>query len=492
MSAERLAAGLTSLVSPRLDWETCDLSPEEYRRYQGKRLRTTLRISKIFDFLGLSAEIGVPVIGLGMVLSGAGCASVEAAVMERANLPPVAPGQDSSEVELSDIYAPAAFNEQRALTSGEKPRNYWRLTPSQQALVKAQEAQGIESTWPGVAETRIETDKKTLIDLARVTSGITPEALEPFEQKPEVPVVLSAPTKQPAPKPEPTPTPEPTLPELTMETEVVTPAGNDLKKEGAVHVIVSGQTLSEISRLYEVPLTAILEANQIENSNLIEIGQRIIIPENIGRKKDLEISPNETILPVPLDGQNFSLSCESSAAAMVAANFQPVPPKGYSSWEDYFINAIPLNCNPHKGFRGLITGKMSTSCDANLDLGYGVYAEPVAEALRRTGFEAEVEFGVDYGQVANEVKAGNPVVVWISDWEGMYLRTEIDPEDGQEYVLYSGQHVWVISGVSKDENGYRFLIKDPAWGGWAYWSREFPNWDVFNGMRLVVKGVSSS
>lgn len=44
------------------------------------------------------------------------------------------------------------------------------------------------------------------------------------------------------------------------------------------HTVVRGDTLSKISRKYNVKMSAIISANNIRNKNLLSIGQQLIIP----------------------------------------------------------------------------------------------------------------------------------------------------------------------------------------------------------------------
>lgn len=191
------------------------------------------------------------------------------------------------------------------------------------------------------------------------------------------------------------------------------------------------------------------------------------------------------ILPVKPDAQDFSLSCESSAAAMVASYFELNLPEGFESWEDYFVETIPPNCNPHRGFRGEINGHLSTSC--NPPNGYGVYAEPIAEALRSIGLRAYVKYGVDYQSVRKAIERGWPVIVWMSGRDNPPIEKEVDPETGQFYSLVLGEHVLVVIGF-EDE---KFLVNDP-WRGRQYWVSGFKNWELFDGMRVVVGPPSTN
>lgn len=49
-----------------------------------------------------------------------------------------------------------------------------------------------------------------------------------------------------------------------------------------VHVVERGDTLAEIAARYDVPIGTLIAANDIENPNLIHVGQRIALPEGDG------------------------------------------------------------------------------------------------------------------------------------------------------------------------------------------------------------------
>jgi uncharacterized protein YvpB len=97
---------------------------------------------------------------------------------------------------------------------------------------------------------------------------------------------------------------------------------------------------------------------------------------------------------------------------MIAAYFINQPPDGYQDWEEYFVKNLPINCNPHKGFRRLINGVLGTECHGSY--GYVVYAEPLKDLFSQIGLHTDVRYGMTYEELASEVKSGNPVIVWIS------------------------------------------------------------------------------
>ncbi len=97
----------------------------------------------------------------------------------------------------------------------------------------------------------------------------------------ETPGVPAAPTATPPPPTEPTATP------VSVKTAVPSPSATPLPTETPVattraqrtHVVQPGETLSSIARQYGVTYQAILEANGLEDPNLIAVGQELIIPQ---------------------------------------------------------------------------------------------------------------------------------------------------------------------------------------------------------------------
>lgn len=196
--------------------------------------------------------------------------------------------------------------------------------------------------------------------------------------------------------------------------------------------------------------------------------------------------PRKVMIGVPLATQSYNLDCELAAAAMALTYFNPNPPEGYTTWEEYLVKEIPRDCNPYKGFRGSINGIASTRCDP--PYGYGVYAHPIAKVLKEAGFEAQAIKGMTYGQLKQEIDKGHPVVVWIS-WQDKPVITET-PENGTPYPLVYGEHAVLVIGYSEGPNGkINFYYNDPS--GWHYSRVRFPRWEDFENMALVIKGLAS-
>ncbi len=78
----------------------------------------------------------------------------------------------------------------------------------------------------------------------------------------------------------PTWTPEPTEPIATPQVggeEGATPEANTEGQE--TYTVQPGDTLAEIAAAFGVTLEALVEANNIENIDVIEVGQVLIIPQ---------------------------------------------------------------------------------------------------------------------------------------------------------------------------------------------------------------------
>lgn len=202
------------------------------------------------------------------------------------------------------------------------------------------------------------------------------------------------------------------------------------------------------------------------------------------RKANLNKQNKIMVLPVKPDRQDLPLSCEASAAGMLAEAFAKKYgvslPRGYKSWEDYLIKTVPRDENPHHGFRGNITGKQG------LD-DYGIYAEPVAEALNKVGIPAKVRWNLSYDEVAAEIKRGYGVVIWVSYWKSLVTREQYDDRYNEKFTLVGGEHTVVVYGVRHAPNaphGWEFFVADPLSG--SYISREFSRWKYFNNSGLAI------
>jgi uncharacterized protein YvpB len=162
--------------------------------------------------------------------------------------------------------------------------------------------------------------------------------------------------------------------------------------------------------------------------------------DNIGVRMDKlrmeNALPSEARLTVARQQQSHNLSCESSAASMVAQYH------GVDLSEAEVLAALPLNDNPHLGFRGNVDGPTGGIQD------YGVYAGPILEILESQGLKAWlVEGGLDGIKAA--IARGNPVIAWVTYDCNSSTPTNAEI-DGKPVTLVPWQHVVVVTGYNDE------------------------------------------
>ncbi|MGD9144903.1 MAG: C39 family peptidase [Anaerolineae bacterium] len=151
-------------------------------------------------------------------------------------------------------------------------------------------------------------------------------------------------------------------------------------------------------------------------------------------ERGTQTPPSEVHLSVARQRQSHNLSCESSAASMVAG-YHGIPLS-----EAEVLAALPLSDNPYLGFRGNVDGPTGGIED------YGVYAGPILDILTNRGLQAwPVEGGLD--GIKGALARGNPVIAWITYdcWPSTPTSQMIGD---QEVILVPYQHVVVVTGYS--------------------------------------------
>jgi uncharacterized protein YvpB len=115
---------------------------------------------------------------------------------------------------------------------------------------------------------------------------------------------------------------------------------------------------------------------------------------------------------------------------------------GVSLSEDDVLAALPLDDNPHLGFRGNVDGPTGGLQD------YGVYAGPILSILKSQGLSAwPVEGGLDGIRAA--ITRGNPVIAWVTyDCQPSTPSTEMI--EGVAVTLVPWQHVVVVTGYNPE------------------------------------------
>ena len=74
------------------------------------------------------------------------------------------------------------------------------------------------------------------------------------------------------------PTATATQPPPTQAAPVIQPTVAPTVAAAIEHVVAAGETLSEIADLYGVTVEAIVEANELEDADLINVGDTLTIP----------------------------------------------------------------------------------------------------------------------------------------------------------------------------------------------------------------------
>lgn len=107
---------------------------------------------------------------------------------------------------------------------------------------------------------------------AEAPSGPEPRTPLPTPTAEPSPSTAPAETATATPSATPAPTQAPPVSTVPTQTPAATPAAQ------VIHVVHPGETLSSIARLYGVSYQAIMDANGLEDPNLLEVGQELVIP----------------------------------------------------------------------------------------------------------------------------------------------------------------------------------------------------------------------
>jgi uncharacterized protein YvpB len=151
---------------------------------------------------------------------------------------------------------------------------------------------------------------------------------------------------------------------------------------------------------------------------------------------------------------------------------------GWQISEYSFDNVVPLNENPHLGYRGDIHGLWGNTTD------YGIYPEPLHAALVGWGIPSQVIYAHgDADVLRRELSAGRPVVVWLA-MRGAINSSDVQSADGSVYQLTRYMHVMTAYGF--DERGV--YLTDPGTAVWQFyeWPEFMKMWNVMDGMALSV------
>jgi len=170
------------------------------------------------------------------------------------------------------------------------------------------------------------------------------------------------------------------------------------------------------------------------------------------------------------------LSCESRSAVDLAAFW------GVSITEGVFFDALPRSDNPHEGFVGNVDDPPGTLPPG----GYGVYARPVANTLRRYGLDAHAHRWLGLDGLRAELAAGRPVIIWATY---RMLRPEIGSwtsADGSVSLVVQWEHTFIAVGY--DAGGVSLIDAYDAHTYYYPVEQFVPAWMQLNEMAVTVTG----
>jgi len=221
----------------------------------------------------------------------------------------------------------------------------------------------------------------------------------------------------------------------------------------------------------------------VSPSDRESVGETIgaVIRQEGGEVQDIELPPEVLLADVPVGKQTRNLNCEFQSASDLAWYYG----KPYT-WREIFLRVgHDPGGNPHKGFVG---DSLDDPPGRLYPDGYGVYAEPVAQALRELGLVAQVHYRESAIWLKQQVAQGRPVMVWAMAGMREGQVEEWVAQDGTVIKGARGEHTYLVVGYTRD--GARVI--DPWYGERVFYSWEtfLRSWDVFDRMSIVIEGTS--
>jgi len=195
--------------------------------------------------------------------------------------------------------------------------------------------------------------------------------------------------------------------------------------------------------------------------------------------------PKITLLDIPLDWQDYSLSCEAASLKMALADKRIYVSEDEIMQEIGYDNPLlrqnGLWGDPYKAYVGDINGKI---CET----GYGVYWEPVAEAANNWR-EVEAFSGWSLEELIREIEAGNSVIFWGVLSTGNLTDCSWHTPAGKQIKAYQETHVRLVVGyIGDSKSPSKIIINDPL-SGRLYWSSAYflTNWSAFGYSGVAVR-----
>ncbi len=215
----------------------------------------------------------------------------------------------------------------------------------------------------------------------------------------------------------------------------------------------------------EVAASSTVSYSEIATSTVASTSVSVV-DENIKPKPALKVEVFK--LQVPYFHQQFKNSCEAASLRMALGYYGIqtndmllVNDFGYNPRAKDVINNIWDD--PQKMYVGFVDLASSTA-------GYGVYGIPVARAAELFERTTEYKTSITPQELAAEIKAGYPVIMWGYTSLSQTPYTWNTP-DGGTVRAFHGEHVRLVVGFSGSaDNPAGFYVHDPMVGPYQYWS----------------------
>lgn len=192
------------------------------------------------------------------------------------------------------------------------------------------------------------------------------------------------------------------------------------------------------------------------------------LPSNRSFSLSFQTETRSVKLDVPYYRQVYAQSCEAASLRMALA-YRGVQDSDWNILQKFGYNPRPRDKDknewddPNQQFVGDVNGNQTAGT------GWGVYAGPVRSAAAQYGRSSTLAYGANPGFVAQQIHAGNPVIVW-GIWGS---RTKIDSWTTPGGATISGpvpMHVRLVVGVKGEpDNPVGFYIHDAITGP-TYWT----------------------
>ncbi len=196
-----------------------------------------------------------------------------------------------------------------------------------------------------------------------------------------------------------------------------------------------------------------------------------------------ESLPSEILLQdVPHGRQTRALNCEFQTASDLAWYYgQPV------TWEEIYLSVgHDVGGDPHKGF----VGRSFDDQPGQLyPLGYGVYAEPIAQALAQLGLQAEVSYHASPEWLKAHIAAGRPVMVWATSNMTVRAVATWTTAEGNSVKGVPGEHTYLAVGY--DIEGIWLLDPWDAQQRYFSWQDFLNSWGLLDRMAIVITSQNS-